>query len=257
MSKFLLLAIGATLMGGCAMEEGRDTDTTTDGGSAGGGYYENLPGGSDGDGGSGDGGSTEDGGDDTGCDDTGDGGTTDGGTDGDGGGNTGDGGSDGGGTSDGGSSEPATVKAKVWIDPEGTYDVSHDLYGIETPLVCMYEVVIDGAFPSDYGLCVTTGYNVYMYDEIEYTPGAVLTIQAGWNDGVRDRYLAEYGGVVNMLEERVVIEFEDGAWQGYVVTGKTPAAPGQAGWVPNGDGSGGQISVMTRYDTDDHHDRKE
>ncbi len=147
------------------------------------------------------------------------------------------------------------VTAKVWIYPHAEYDVSSSSYGVSTPQVCMFDVVVDSVFPSGYGSCVATGYNAYMADpSVEYVPGAMFTIQADWNDGIRDRYFAEYGGIVNAIELRVVVEFPDGAWQAYAITGAAPTTPGTAGWSANGDGSGGEVHVLTFEDVLDHRD---
>lgn len=147
------------------------------------------------------------------------------------------------------------VTAKVGIYPHAEYDVSSASYGVSTPQICMFDVVVDSVFPSDYGSCVATGYNAYMADSsVEYTPGGMLIINAKWNDSIRDRYFAEYGGVVNAIELRVVVEFPDGAWQAYAITGAAPTEPGTAGWSANGDGSGGEVHVWTFEDSLDHRD---
>lgn len=148
------------------------------------------------------------------------------------------------------------VTAKAWIYPNAVYDVSSPNYGHSIPSICMFDVVVDDVYPEGYGSCVaTSSVNAYMADpSVEYVPGAALVFQAKWNDSIRDRYFAEYGGVVNAVDLRVVLEFPDGTWQGYTITGAADAE-GEAGWEPNGDNTGGQVVVYTWGDTTDHHDR--
>lgn len=149
-----------------------------------------------------------------------------------------------------------TVTAKVWIYPNAAYDISSPNYGTSTPQVCMFDVVVNGGFPDDYGTCVATGYNEYMADpSVTYIPGDDFVIQAGWDDFQNARYYGEKNGVVNAVELRVVVEFPDGAWQAYAIGGADPTEPGTAGWSANGDNTGGEVHVWTFEDSLDHRDQ--
>jgi len=149
-----------------------------------------------------------------------------------------------------------TVTAKVWIVPETTWDVSVTTPATTNPVFSMWPVANYSTGDWDgYGTTAvaTTSSNAYVYDTVTYVPGEILVISGGWSDGVNPRYFAEANGVVNALEERVVIEFEDGAWQGYVIGGSADEC-GEAGWTTNG-GTGGDVYVFTHPDVVDHHDR--
>ncbi len=153
--------------------------------------------------------------------------------------------------------EISTVTAKVWIRPETTWDVS--VVGYEWPDFDLWPVAnVTADDWTGYGTVTvdTTYMNEYVYDTVTYTPGDVLSVNGAWHDGVNPRYYAEAHGVVNALDLRVVIEFADGKWQGYSITGAEPDSSGEAGWTSNG-GTGGDVRIQTYEDTLDHHDRSE
>ena len=164
------------------------------------------------------------------------------------------------GTDDSGTADTATedltVTAKVWIVPETTWDVSVSSPSTTNPTFSMWPVAnLTVGDWAGYGTTVvaTTSTNAYISDDVSYVPGETLVINGAWNDGINSRYFAEANGVVNAFELRVVIEFSDGVWQGYVISGSTPDEAGEAGWVSNGD-SGGDVYVKTYSDTLDHPD---
>ncbi len=149
---------------------------------------------------------------------------------------------------DSGTTETGDVTAKIWVMPAATWDPSVTAYD-SYPEVCLYDVanVTDGDWEAvEYSVncAATTEQNEWIYATKTFTPGDILSVNADWWNGQIDVYFAGANGVVSSGATYLIVQFEDNSYDGYYIEGDVDEA-GEAGWVENGDGTGGNVYIYT------------
>ena len=143
------------------------------------------------------------------------------------------------------------ITATVYIWPKAKWNESVSMSGCPTVSFLTPANISEGE-GFDGTIADTDSSCGYVQATITYIPGQVITTEAKWNDGVRDRFLAEKGNVVNSLSTAVLIGYSNGCLAELAIdsTG-TDTAEGGAYWHSNWDSSGGELYLHTPTDTSD------